>query len=162
MSNRIMHRSQRKWKIKSWKILKPSFMDSIGYSSFILEKSHYVFVKSAIFSIYITTIFVLFVNLQKRFKYIYWCLIKVHLVKKVVVEVSLIEYSKVLFVGLSEVQIDNTVKREVKNPTQTSGVYDLFIPCLRHLITIHKRLVSNENWLSDLIKSPLHVQQCVR
>ena len=60
-------------------------------------------------------------------------LMSVHLVKKVVVEVSLIEHCKVLFVGLSEVQINNTVKREVNNPTQISGVYDLFIPCLRHL-----------------------------
>ena len=51
----------------------------------------------------------------------------VHLVKKIVVEVSLIEHRKVGFVSFSQVQIDNTVQGEVNNPAQILEVNDLFV-----------------------------------
>ena len=57
----------------------------------------------------------------------------VHLVEKVVIEVSLVKHSKVGFISFSEVQVDNTVKGEVNNPTQIFAVNDLFISRIRNL-----------------------------
>ena len=66
------------------------------------------------------------INLDKARK-------SVHLVEKVVVEISLVKHGKVCLVSLSEVQVDNTVKGEVNNPTQIFAVNDLFISRIRNL-----------------------------